>query len=487
MSRIDIGGRVHNIVNSPCLSKSLNEKHASGTSGPSTNFLMENLFESKVRMRKLNGSDLRKGSGLTKYLMENESDSNKSLFSSVVADIKANVPNLVSFSSSTIDQYQWERMNLVSVIDDDGSPCCETKLFSIIRSFVGINLTKNLMGSSFMESVPSCVDDISAFHNKFNPIALGIPRWVPFPGLITGYAARRQLLQAMNIFHTVLGMIDNGRDPGFDWRDMDDVSDLMRTRSKALTDAGVSGESAAPEHLAVLWTINTKINSLIFWNIIYLLANQEHLSQVLAEIKPFCQASRPNSKTSGFGIQEPPRLSLNVDKTVQSCPLLKASYYETLRLQSCTFDHVKLAEDFILTGSDGDISTTPQKSKPYLLRKGEFVIMPHTLDYKNPRYFTAPEEYRPRRFLESEGHEFGLSGAEIAARVETAWPFNHADSAYEGQGFFEKTVLASTAAILATWDIQTADGRGWKVPKKATSFAVYEPNSDVSVKMKLKV
>lgn len=140
-------------------------------------------------------------------------------------------PNLVSFSESIIDQHHWERATGVKVLGNDFSTV-ETDLVSLIRNFVGEVACEVLMGSAFMANNPDALQDLQTMDSKFNLFMLGIPGFAA-PGMRQAIAARSRLLDGMGKFGDALDAVDDGRDPGFSWTDMSDVSALMWERRRA--------------------------------------------------------------------------------------------------------------------------------------------------------------------------------------------------------------------------------------------------------------
>ncbi|PGH06355.1 hypothetical protein AJ80_08189 [Polytolypa hystricis UAMH7299] len=510
--RLHICGNAHNVVTSPSMAKAILENDSSTSPDSFINRVMEKAFGSQKKLRNPQRLELCKKSKLMEYLMDEPHVSETSL--ALSKTVERYTPGLLSFVPSVVDQTPWERMNRITVVQEGNSSYCEADFYCLIRNFVGRIITSNLMGSTFMEAAPGTLPDLWTFNGRFNAFLMGIPRWIPFPTLPSAYAARHRLLQAMEIFQKAMTMVENGQDPGFDWRDLDDVSELMKSRSRTWRDAGVSTKLTAPEDLALLWAINTKANTVIFWQLIRILANPELHAKILKEIAPFARAYRPSPEESGFHIQEPPRLSLNVDRLIDSCPLLKATYYETLRLHSSAFSYRKVTKDLTVKESAADAEIMSREPRSYYFRAGEFVAVPHTLHNTNSHYFVDPNEFKPEGFLtiggtipekpsteseEADGllekqHGNHALGPKIAAQMEQMWPFfddgsRGDETTSEGAepGLTERTVLMFTAAILSLWDIKPAGGKEWKIPKQSPGFAVYSPRSDLRVRMNLRV
>ncbi|EEH03789.1 conserved hypothetical protein [Histoplasma capsulatum G186AR] len=496
-----ICGRRHNIVASPSLAKALLAEQKSSISPDAfINYVMERVFGAQENTRNLTREDFDAQCRLMEFQMREPFASDCS--SIALRQIEQNIPNMLSFCSSIVDQSLWERMSAVSLVSDGSGQACEVNLYTLVRNFAAVTVMSAIMGEDFMEALPNTPDDIRTFNNNFNAIVLGIQRWVPFPGLPTSYRSRRRLLQGMEAFHSAFEVAENGHDPGFDWRQIDEASEFIQSHCRTWKNAGLAATSMASESLALLWAMDTKLNTIICWNLIHILADGPTHSQVMKEIAPYSRAGRPDSGEAGFQLPEPPRLSLDADRLVDSCPLLKATYYETLRLHSCPVTYQKITEDFKLTESAADAKIANRKQQTYEFRKGEYIAIPHALHNTDSHYFGDPEEFDPERFLmekdvdsnkpsgkgaTSEKRESSVSQPEL--KIPEIWTVESGggDTVSQDGKFAERVTLGFVAGLLAMWDIQPVKGMGWKIPKQSTGGLVYEPKTDIRVRIKSKV
>lgn len=155
------------------------------------------------------------------------------LLSSAVTSMQEHIPNLVSFASSIVDQSFWERSGFPTDISEASTSggtqnAVEVNFFSLIRNFVGYDTVSSLMGSELMGLYPGALEDIWNLNNGFKYLLLGIPRWVPIPSLTRAHRARFNLLIGMKAFYQALDRLAAGSEPDLPWRDVSDVSELMK-------------------------------------------------------------------------------------------------------------------------------------------------------------------------------------------------------------------------------------------------------------------
>ena len=164
---------------------------------------------------------------------------------------------------------------------------------------------------------------------------------------------------------------------------------------------------------------------------------------------------------------------------MHSCPLLKASFYECLRLDTSPVLLRKVQKDFTIieprSAMFGD-----EQPPAYLLRPGEFVAIPLVLHHQDPSVFDSPQVFRPERFhVPSEKGE----GREVAD-LDVVMPWDGNDGTGLGIDVVEREVLAFVAGILALWDFEPAKSGRWVTPVHRTSPNFMEPKSDVRVRVR---
>lgn len=195
--------------------------------------------------------------------------------------------------------------------------------------------------------------------------------------------------------------------------------------------------------------------------------------QVRDEIKTYANATQP---PRDFGIPEPPRLKIDIGGLVKSCPLLKACFYECVRLYSTPSSVRRVSKDMLVHGQ-GDDGVEPPK---FSLDAGSIVATPLSLHHYDPDSFKDPNVFRPTRFLkpskDGKGQPTCIEG--------TIKPWGIGESACPGRDFAEKQVLAFVAGILALWDFEPADSKGRKFPDQVERVVISVPAVEIRVRLR---
>ncbi|KAJ5169064.1 uncharacterized protein N7482_004658 [Penicillium canariense] len=469
-------GETHDTVVSPSMMKTILSS-ADASSVPALDQALQNVFGDRSLVRNLQLPRNREISDDVSGIMNREpfiSDAS----AGIVRLVQRNTPGLVTFSRSPVDQFTWERESHVSMSEENQSTC-EANLFSLVRSFVGQNMSTLLMGETFVENFPTFLSDLWTLDNNFVPLFIGLRRWVPTtPNISAGFPARSRLLHIMSVFYRAFGAWDDGIDPGFELRELDDVSDLVKQRMRIFRKMELSPGASAAGNLSLYWDVIEYTTKLTFWTIIHILADSELLKEIRKEISSCVKSSRPSLQETGFPFDEPPRLGLDLEKVLTACPLLRACYYESIRVHSAGISFRKLESDMTVTESAEDAA----QPRTYKFRKGAKVIMPHGVSYNDPQRFSNPDQYDPLRFIVTDP----VSGTQQASAASLG-PF--ADGLYgsKNNALTERAILAFTAGIVSMWDITSANESGLAVPKNWKTWGTYQPARDVRVKLKLRV
>lgn len=222
--------------------------------------------------------------------------------------------------------------------------------------------------------------------------------------------------------------------------------------------------------------MSTKSSTLIFWMLTHIWTAPGLVGRLRNEIDRFAKATQPPQT---FGIPEPVRLSIDIDGLAQSCPLLKACFYESIRLHSATTSVRSATESFEVHDTP-DGPTLGRHPPSYILEAGKLVAAPLGVHHHDSRYFEHPNAFKPDRFLRLSENAGGKQI--VTARALKPWGLGAA--ACSGRAYAEKEALAFAAGILALWDFEPADSRGWTSPKQKERSLFLVPSAELRVRVK---
>ncbi|KAJ5775990.1 uncharacterized protein N7511_001001 [Penicillium nucicola] len=478
---IYLRGEKHNAVISPSMMKTVFSAE-DASSAHVLDQALQNVFGDRTLTRKLNLTQ-------DKGIKDNASSIIHSkafvteASSAITRLVESHIPNLVSFCRSLVDQNPWERgSSQVELPNEEDQSFCEANLFALISNFVGHITTTFLMGDAFVEAFPGLSEDLGTLDSSYVTLFIGTPRYIPHPSASAGHAARDRLRHIMSIFHRALAAWDDGIDAGIELRDLDNVSELVKDRMRTFRKLELSSGASAAGHLSLYYELIEHTSKIAFWAITHLFSDAPLLEQVRKEISPYVIASRPSRQETGFPFDEPPRLSLDIEKVLESCPLFRACYYETLRLHSAGITSKKLASDITLSESADEAAYGLTEPRSYTIRKGEKVILPHGAYHHDPRYFSNPDQFDPLRYLVTDP----TTGKQWADPDILA-PFAGGLYGSTNGGFIERTILIFTAGVVAMWEIEPKNGKILTVPGHKTSWGAFRPSKELRVNMRSRV
>ncbi len=164
--------------------------------------------------------------------------------------IQQHAPNLLSFAERPIDQNPWEQ-NANPVLHN--SSLVETSLFELISRFVAHVSLPAVVGTEFLEIHPTTVEDLWDLDGGFKWLRWGFSRIWGIPSLTRAHIARRRLLAALQSFHKAADAVSNGDEAKQPWREISDLSELMKERRRIWKRFQTSPGVRAACDLKLLW------------------------------------------------------------------------------------------------------------------------------------------------------------------------------------------------------------------------------------------
>ena len=214
--------------------------------------------------------------------------------------------------------------------------------------------------------------------------------------------------------------------------------------------------------------MSTKPAYLVLWMLLHVSADPSLTTQIRDEIKPYARAIQPPRT---FTLAEPPRLEINADGLVKSCPLLKACFCECLRLHSTSTSVRSVAKTV-------EVQSSPNQA--YILEAGKIVAAPMSLHHYDPDVFQSPNVFQPSRFLSRNKH----TGKHEASSANKLKPWGIGTFACPGRDVAEKQVLALIAGLLAMWEFGPVNPRGWVIPGQEERAVVAVPSEEIRVRVR---
>ena len=212
--------------------------------------------------------------------------------------------------------------------------------------------------------------------------------------------------------------------------------------------------------------------NLVPWLLLRICSNPELAQQIRAETKSFANARQP---ANDFLLPEPPSLELDIDGIAHSCPLLKASFYECLRLDTSFFSVRSIRKDVVITKPRKDLFGAEQPVS-FQLNAGEMVAIPWRVHH----YSLQEYKFYPERFLVLDKSRSGPNIIDPGIAMQ----LDNGEGVFPGRELIEPLILALVAGFLALWDIEPSETGRWEVPRHSPTPNFLTPVEDVKVRLR---
>ncbi|KAF2158138.1 putative P450 monooxygenase [Myriangium duriaei CBS 260.36] len=473
---LNMFGTTHNVIFKPSLGKMLmDQKNEIVDSHSTSRYIMTAIFA--WPKTQLDVYDIALPDFLEAYRHLNTNPGLSKIVDVTVAQLRKNINNLVTFSPSMVDQTWWERTsNAKSISLPGGEQAEEIDLYRLVKDFVGHTAIPSVLGTDFVDNNPEMWSDFWQMDNGFMFLATGLPRWVPIPALTSSVIARRRLVDILKRYEIALDKWTKGEDAGNEWGNLDNVSDLMKARCGIYQKHNLSIEARAAVDLALMWATNANSNPLIFWILCRVYSDSELLEQIRKEVRPYVKVRIPKQE---FAIPESPILEdIEHESLTEKCPLLKAAYVESMRLDTAVWSFKIMKEDLTVAGRGKGAD-----SDRFLVEKGTFCHVAHELHHRNPAFYEDPEVWRVDRHIKYEPTKDGGKG-EGKADMGTVRPYGGGHSMCKGRQFAFREILMFTATIFTFWDMEPAKGGEWRMPKPVQLTGTNGIKGEMRVRLK---
>ncbi|KAF2142905.1 uncharacterized protein K452DRAFT_357963 [Aplosporella prunicola CBS 121167] len=460
---LKLAGISHVVVNSPSAIKALGEKDS--TFADDENFV---LNARKIAFGL--GGKLPTGSADAPAAFSNAFYDKviaepyiEELIPKVLGAMKENIPSMMTFMTSLVDQTPWERAAETQAVEGAGNRMfAMTNLLVLIRELAGNMITPALTGAGLVEDYPGLHADLQQFEDYFYLMASGIPRWVPIPGIPSGTIARKRLLDQLAALGRAYNQVSQGADTSY-YRHLSDFPTMFAVAQETLANGDASTQARASAHLSILWALNSSVRNLVFWLLVHIISEEGLAERVRKEAKPYARATQP---PNDFGVPEPPLLDVDIEGLTTKCPLLEACYMETIRLYDSSWTVRKVKQDFSI--HDDELVQ---------FEEGQYVNVSNNLHNTSSQYYSEAEKFMPKRFISAEEGQTAKAEWGTVRHEGGMWSLGGT------MGLAHKLSLAIVASLLAVWEIEPMSEAGLRVPRRREAPLIAGPKRDVRVKI----
>jgi hypothetical protein len=491
-------GAKHNIILSQQLldqllkeSESLDEAEITKWSVLRNTFNMpansqEGYYELRPEISKTLEKELFRGAKMEKIL------------SSSLTTLAESLPDLVTFNSSIVDQMQWERVAGLDLTEETVEAECD--LFTIINDFFCNAIIPPITGATFPESYQLLASDLATFNQFFYPLALGLPRLYPLPGLPGAMLAKKRLLKNFTRLFEELTNPPQKRVPDDDESSSGEETDAdtptpFTALNELFTKHDVPVQARAAIALHLLHTIYSEVVPLACWTILHI--HQQSVSTksetlielIVKETRIWAEAVQPPSIHPSF--PAPPEIRfLDTSKAVAPAtfPLLRSCINESRRLYKSSVTTLKLTKPITLTELE---SLRPGDPDKWELDAHSYIDigLSHTLINTSSANFLTPNIYQPDRFIHTPAPTSVISPHEplttalllafIAGTLQL-WDISAAP-----RKSFRDQMNEVTAAATGEKEPTASREKGtWIVPKAGDGGVVKVPMGEIRVRIR---
>lgn len=149
------------------------------------------------------------------------------ILKSTIRNLQENVPQMISFMSSEIDQHPWERSADATYISNSEM---EVNFMDLLRDMLGLASISAIFGRGLIEKYPNILEDIRQMDAGISYFLMGMPAWVPWAPSSRAFLARRRVWRGLDGLQEALDAIACHKHFDSSWGDLDDVSELILKR-----------------------------------------------------------------------------------------------------------------------------------------------------------------------------------------------------------------------------------------------------------------
>jgi hypothetical protein len=110
--------------------------------------------------------------------------------------LETNIPQMISFMESEIDQQPWERFARATYTSDTET---ELGLMALMRDMLGNASVPGFFGRAILEKYPDLLHDVYDMDAGLYFFLMGLPAYTPWPGVMRAHKARSRLWTALGL------------------------------------------------------------------------------------------------------------------------------------------------------------------------------------------------------------------------------------------------------------------------------------------------
>ena len=244
--------------------------------------------------------------------------------------------------------------------------------------------------------------------------------------------------------------------------------DRVRMRLLTLRAVEEAGLTAVNIYALTSGRLTMNANNLVCWLLLRILSTPGLADEIRRETKRFFRDGNAPIDTTQPLLEGSGKGDLG-----RWCPLLKACYLETVRLDSEIVSVRKIRRDNLVPETE----TAPTSA--FKLKAGDYLHAFHYLHHTDPEHFEEPERFKPERFLIRE------AGSMVVSQ-RTLRPYGAGVSMCKGRVVAERVCMHMVAGLLHHWEFEPA-GFGWKIPGHISAAGICKPSEDVRVHVSRKI
>ncbi|RKF80596.1 hypothetical protein GcM3_044005 [Golovinomyces cichoracearum] len=389
------------------------------------------------------------------------------VFTKISQCLQTNIPQMITFLDNKVDLQSWERWASSKYISSSET---EISLMPLLYDMMGSTLVTSIFGSAFSEKYPDLMHNIYEMERGIKFLTMGIPAWFPWPNNVKAHMFRNMILLSLDDYQQALDNKIKNKPNGILWGDLDDVSEFVLARHRFYNEKKIRVEERF--EIETLWNLTINANLLVFWHILFIYSTPGLVEKIRKEISLYA------SVTQGIKIgqiAEIPRVSLSTKMLFKECPLLKASYLETLRLTNQKWSIRAIENDVRIPKGDSF-----SRSLLSSLKKGQYIVVLKKPQIMDSLYMEYPEKFIPERFLlhnQVKSPSVNMDTSHFSRCGEI--------SSSIGNEFLERACLSFVAGVIACWDLEPIDKTcEWKIPDQLIFSGICRPAYDVRVRIK---